>query len=66
MERRKVFTIKITNRKEGRIIDAIVDQTPFYGITNQYGLTQTGKAYHDYIQHLLDQGYEPWVIKEAN
>lgn len=66
MERRKEFTIKITNRKEGRIIDAIVDQVPFYGITNEYGLTATGYKYKNYIQHFIDLGYEPWVIKEAN
>lgn len=63
---RKVFTIKITNRKEGRIIDAIVDQVEFLGITNKHGLTEVGYRYKNYIQHFIDLGYEPWVIKEAN
>ena len=62
--REKVFTIKITNRKDGRIIDATVDQVEFYGITNQYGLTEVGYRYKNYIQHFLDLGYEPWIVKE--
>jgi hypothetical protein len=62
---RKVFTIRITNRKEGRIIDAVVDQVEFLGITNEHGLTEVGYRYKNYIQHFLDLGYEPWVIKEV-
>lgn len=61
----KVVTITITNVKEGRIIDARVDQVEYLGITNKHGLTAVGYRYKNYIQHFLDNGYEMQVVKEV-
>lgn len=60
---KKTFTVKITEVANGRIVNAIVDQTQYFGITNQYGLTETGYKYKSYIQTLIDAGYEMQVIK---
>lgn len=61
---KKEFTVTVTKVSNGMIVDAKVDQTDFYGITNQYGLTAIGFSYKNYIQHLLDKGFVMQVIKQ--